>query len=57
MKIFKDPSKDLSKDPQKSLPGSLKILKNLAKILKDLAKTFEDLWGSSRIFEDPLRIF
>ena len=49
MKIFKDPSKDLSKDPQKSLPGSLKILKNLAKILKDLAKIFEDL---GKIFED-----
>ena len=43
MKIFKDPSKDLYEDPQKALPRSLQILKNLAKILKDLAKIFEDL--------------
>ena len=49
MKIFKDPSKDLRKDPQKSLPRSLKILKDLAKILKDLAKIFEDLQGSLKI--------
>jgi len=42
-KIFKDPRKDLNEDPQKSLPRSLQILKNLAKIFKDLAKIFEDL--------------
>ena len=56
MKIFKDPCKDLNEDPQKMLPRSLqilknlaKILKNLAKILKNLAKIFEDLQGSLKV--------
>ena len=56
MKIFKDPHKDLNEDPQKTLPRSLqilknlaKILKNLAKILKNLAKIFEDLQGSLKV--------
>ena len=56
MKIFKDPRKDLNEDPQKTLPRSLQILKNLAKILKNLAKIlknlvkiFEDLQGSLKV--------
>ena len=43
MKVVKDPYKDLRKDPQKSLPRSLKILEDLAIIFKDLGKIFEDL--------------
>ena len=49
MKIFKDPRKDLNEDPQKTLPRSLQILKNLAKILKNLVKIFEDLQGSLKV--------
>ena len=49
MKIFKDPRKDLNEDPQKTLPRSLQILKNLAKILKNLAKILKNL---AKIFED-----
>ena len=62
MKIFEDPYEDLQgsskflakipKDPQKSLPRSLRILNFLAKIFEDLG---QDLWGSSKILKDPCR--